>query len=274
MKTFLTQLFFFGSVQVLGLIAALRIKNVIPEFIVEPQKLGVVDIILYIALATVFFLVLVRMKSKIFRGKIIRGLFWLTLAVGLLVFWESFFSSVIALAIASLMVIWRYSKPNILNHNILIGLSSAGVGAVLGVGLTPKQAIIILVIISIYDFIAVYKTKHMVKMAETMIEEQAVIALILPESGKSFKASPGGFQPGQGFMVLGAGDLVFPLLMTVSTATVSLFGGVVVLVFSFLGFLLLHIIFHSQKKRRAMPALPPLALAVIVGYLASIVLGA
>lgn len=268
-RAFLTQIYFFGSTQVLGLLAALRIKQVVPDFAVVAEPISVGKLVLYLAIATAVFLVLIRLRAKLFRGRIIRALFWFTLAIGLLVFWESFLPSIAALVIVFGLLWWRAQKPSILNHNIAVGLASAGVGAILGIGLKPTQIIVLLVIISIYDVIAVYKTKHMVKIAKAMIEEQAVLALILPEQGGTLRAHPGKVTPGHGFMILGAGDLVFPLLMIVSVGVLDLIRGLVVLGFSLLGFMFLQFIFHAQRQRRAMPALPPLALAVIIGYFVS-----
>lgn len=269
MRTFLTHFLFFGGVEALGLAAAVRLKKIVPEVAGRVEPISVGELIAALAIATVVFLLLAKFRHKLFRGRVLRVLFWFTLALGLLVFWESFLPSIPALILTLALLWWRGQKPSLLNHNILVGLASAGVGAVLGLGLTPGQVVMLLAILALYDIVAVYVTKHMVTIAKAMIEEKTVIGLILPEPGQTFRAHPVQALPGQGFMILGAGDLVFPLVMVAAVGVADISRGLIVLAFALAGFALMQFIFRSQRLRRPMPALPPLALAVIVGYLVS-----
>ena len=122
---------------------------------------------------------------------------------------------------------------------------------------------------SVYDYIAVYKTKHMVKMAKTMIAGRAIFAMIYPEHWHGFRSHLNKTHPGEGFMMLGTGDFVFPIIMATSAYTVSATAAWTVLAVSLLGLLLMHLIFSLQKVRRPMPALPPLAAFSIIGFLVS-----
>ena len=147
-----------------------------------------------------------------------------------------------------------------------------GIAAILGSSLNPKTAVFLLIFMSIYDYVAVYRTKHMVKMAKAMISGRAIFAMIYPEHLKGFWSSIKEARPGEGFMMLGTGDFVFPILMATSAYAVSAAAAWIVFIFSLFGLLLMHLIFMSQKIRRPMPALPPLAAFAILGFFIAIAL--
>ena len=130
-------------------------------------------------------------------------------------------------------------------------------------------AVWVLAVLSVYDIIAVYFTKHMVKMAEGMIASKAIFGFIIPLQSSGFKEKISAVQPGENFMVLGSGDIVLPLILTVSVARVSFLQAIFVAVFSVFGLLATHLIFVNQKERRPMAALPPIAALSIIGYLVS-----
>ena len=73
--------------------------------------------------------------------------------------------------------------------------------------------------------------------------------------------------PGEGFMILGSGDVALPLVLAASLVRTSLTQASVVAVFSLLGLILTHLIFTNQATRRPMAALPPIAAMSIIGYL-------
>ncbi|MGD0976945.1 MAG: presenilin family intramembrane aspartyl protease, partial [Minisyncoccia bacterium] len=98
---------------------------------------------------------------------------------------------------------------------------------------------------------------------------RAIFGFIIPSSVKDFGNRMQTVQPGEQFMVLGSGDVIFPLIMTVSLVRTSLTQALIVFVFSLLGILATHLIFVNQKIRRPMAALPPIATLTIIGYLVS-----
>ena len=131
------------------------------------------------------------------------------------------------------------------------------------------MAVWILAILSVYDIIAVYWTKHMVKMAEGMIASHAIFGFIIPAKFSGFKEKISAVRPGENFMILGSGDIALPLVLVVSVARVSFLQAIIVAGFSILGLLAMHLIFVNQKQRRPMAALPPIAALSIIGYLVS-----
>lgn len=210
--------------------------------------------------------------------RIMHGGFFLRLFFLLAVFSGTFITLNIFLGNGSafilslfLVVIYNF-YPYVWFHNLILILTLPGIASALGASLSPQAAVILLVFMSIYDYIAVYKTKHMVKMAKAMIAGRAIFAMIFPEHWHGFKSHLDKAQPGEGFMMLGTGDFVFPIIMATSAYSVSVLAAWTVLAASLLGLLLMHLIFISQKIRRPMPALPPLAAFAILGFLLAIIL--
>ena len=169
------------------------------------------------------------------------------------------------------ILLWL-KQPSVLIHNICIILGIAGLGASLGLRLEPVMTAILLIAFSVYDFIAVYKTKHMVKMAKEMIEHQAVLALVIPRGLSGFKGELKGIKTKGKYLILGGGDIAFPLLLSVSLLRQGILPSLVVAVFSLIGLLLSFLIFTSQKIKRPIPALPPITLFSVLGLLITFLL--
>lgn len=169
-------------------------------------------------------------------------------------------------AVAMLALFWSWQR--VFLQNLLMILTLAGLGAILGLALTPISAVVILAALSFYDIIAVYKTGHMIRLAEAMLKSRAIFGFVIPNTALGFASNMKNVTPGEGFMILGSGDVALPLVLAASLVRVSLTQAIVVAVFSLLGLMLTHLIFTNQTTRRPMAALPPIAALSIIGYLA------
>lgn len=125
----------------------------------------------------------------------------------------------------------------------------------------------LLIIFSVYDFIAVYKTKHMVKMATEMIKTKAIMGLVIPFNFSDLLDNLEDKEKKE-FMVLGGGDLAFPLFLISSvTLRYGIKEALLIVAFSGIGLFLSFYLFIIQKTRKPIPALPPIALMAIIAYL-------
>lgn len=174
--------------------------------------------------------------------------------------------------LAIFVLFFFIAVKNVFMHNAGVILGIAGIGALAGLSVSPNTAVMFLVILSFYDILAVYKTKHMVQMAKSMLESGAVFGFLIPSGFKGFFSNKkeARAQMGDGFMILGSGDTAVPLILASSLVKISLTQAVVVGLFSIAGLLATHLIFVNQKKRAPMAALPPIATMAIIGYLVAI----
>lgn len=160
---------------------------------------------------------------------------------------------------------------NVLAHNIGIILAVAGIGSLLGLAISPQTALIIMVVLSFYDIIAVYVTGHMIKMAKIMMESGSIFGFIIPSKMSGFLSNKQEAQAqvgiGDQFMILGSGDIGLPVVLVSSVARYSVNDAMIVAIFSLAGLFFTHLIFVNQHERKPMAALPPIATMSIIGYL-------
>ena len=140
---------------------------------------------------------------------------------------------------------------NVLLRNITSVFATAGAGALIGVSLGVWPVIVLLVLLSIYDFIAVFKTKHMVKLAKSVTSKNLSFTYALPTPKHQFE--------------LGTGDLVMPLVFASSVLTYSqmttpypnyFLPSIVILFASYIG-LIVTLNYVSKHVGSALAALHP-----------------
>jgi presenilin-like A22 family membrane protease len=136
-------------------------------------------------------------------------------------------------ALALMVLLYVHSEWYVVNTvGVLVG---AGVIVMLGVAFVPSLIIIFMVLAAVYDAWAVYKSKHMLELADTMIGLQLPILLVAPQDkGYSFKdekapistkerlESPGPRvqkskpKKNKEAMFMGLGDVIFPGMLVLS----------------------------------------------------------
>jgi len=244
---------------------ALRVTGLVAiEQVSAPPNLEIWKFLLIFAVLTglmIFMIRLPRGKGFLFRAFFIVSVWWggaLTLSVWM--------PDTIALGIITLaLVIWLW-QTKVFLHNILVILGIAGIASVFGLRFSPESVIVLLILFAIYDVIAVYKTKHMVRFAKSMLEARAIFAVIAPEKFSYFLSRMQDVSPGKKFMMLGGGDIAFPLILVSSVSLNSLTHSFIIIGFSFLGLVSSFILFFLLG-RKPMPALPPIALFSILGFI-------
>ncbi|MDP3004316.1 MAG: presenilin family intramembrane aspartyl protease [Candidatus Azambacteria bacterium] len=268
LKMFLQELASFSLIGVISIFSVAKIYS--SSFISETQTLAISwwQFLLAFGIGTAIVLGLIRIMHG---GLLLRLFFLFALFSGVLITTSVFIPDTWALIFSLFLIFLYIIWPYVWLHNLVLVLTLPGIAALLGASLNPWTTVLILIIISVYDYVAVYKTKHMVRMAKAMISGRAIFAMIFPEHWQGFKSHLNEVRPGEGFMMLGTGDFVFPLIMAASAYAISPVAAWLVFSFALLGLLLMHLIFISQKIRRPMPALPPLAAFAILGFLIAII---
>jgi presenilin-like A22 family membrane protease len=187
-------------------------------------------------------------------------------------------------------------------------LSSAGVGALFGFSMGFWPAMAFILALSLYDYIAVFRTRHMLAMAQAL-GTRSLSFTITAESGQSENttqairaptasltpstvSSTSGAAPSRSFSLhprpsypashssshaidrldLGSGDLAIPAMLAVSTYTIAgLPGAIAVMIGTIVSIAVL--LKFVVEKRVALPALPPICLGGLVALLIVKLLG-
>jgi len=272
-QVFIIEIFLFILTLGLGIAAAFRINQILAVQKITLPQVSSPQFIIYFLLATLsLFLISRFLKLKKEKSTIFRLIFIFVVFFGGSLFLQIWISDILALVLMGFLVLWWVKKPSVLIQDICMILAIAGVGSSLGVTFTPLAVVFLLIIFSIYDFIAVYKTKHMVKMAKEMIENKAILALVIPQTPYGFKENLGEIKLGGQFLILGGGDVIFPLLLSASLISQGVVDSFIVAIFAVVGLSVSFYIFSSQKFRQAIPALPPIALFSIIGFLITLII--
>ncbi len=98
-------------------------------------------------------------------------------------------------------------------------LIAAGAASIFGVSLEVFPVILLLLLLAVYDAISVYKTKHMITLAEGVVDLKSPILFVIPKKRDySFrKESIGSFGEGErSAFLIGMGDLIMPSILVVS----------------------------------------------------------
>ncbi|MDD1690027.1 MAG: hypothetical protein LUQ66_05155 [Methanoregula sp.] len=231
---------------------------------------------------TAFLLVLIKYDLKRIIGVVIGLSLFLTFCYIFAAITFAFMgatdpATVIALVIAILATVLLYKYPEwyiIDGLGVLIG---AGVAAIFGASLEVLPVLILLILLAAYDAISVYKTKHMITLAEGVIDQKTPILFVIPKrKDYSFikegigKLADGGERAA---FIIGMGDMIMPAILVVS-ANVFLKGwrlaGMInlpalgAIVGSVAG---LAVLLHFVMSGKPQAGLPPICGGTILGFL-------
>jgi len=185
---------------------------------------------------------------------------------------------IVVLAVVSTILLYKYPEWYVIDAlGILIG---AGVASIFGVSLDVLPVVILLLLLAVYDAISVYKTKHMITLAEGVIDLKTPILFVIPKQRDySFiRDGIGKLQDGgeRAAFIIGMGDMIMPSILVVSANVfmkgTRLFG---VINLPALGAIIgslagLVVLLHFVMSGKPQAGLPPLCGGTILGFLAGI----
>jgi len=257
---------------------ALSIKVVSPP---RSTTTGIYYIFYYIVAALLFTFLLLFLGRR-YRLNFLRWLFVAMIALvvfyvfnylGLVIAdtYEQYYAIIIAapvITVVSLVVYRRWFVVDIAGFFLCAGLAF-----VLGVFLGLWAAAIFLAIFAIYDYISVYRTKHMVGLAKMALDLDLPMLFVIPSEPMSgeVKIDIGEEGRDQGAMALGFGDIAFPGIMVVASWVYGhgIHHGLPFALFPIAGGVagMLFLMFGDVKKPA--PGLPFINTGVILGALLS-----
>ncbi len=251
-------LLLFLLVQLLALGIGLQFASQQVSLVSDPSS---TDNSFFFFLSVLFFAALLLIILKYYAGKLL----FLILELGMAFFafqllLSLFTSEANAFVVAGAVVAIRLILPQLQQLLLLVTVSI--VGGLLGTSLDILPAALLAALLSGYDVVAVFYTKHMVTLAKNLSKRGAAFSI-------SVKA-------GKSALQLGTGDMVIPAMVIVSANKTGalvfshagyslLFPSLLALLFSLAGFALL--LFYIEKKKGYWPALPPLAFGAVLGAL-------
>ncbi len=117
----------------------------------------------------------------------------------------------IVITIALTVLLYIYPEWYILDATGLV--IGGGAAAIFGISLDIIPVILLMILLAIYDAISVYKTKHMVSLAESIVDMRLPILFVLPRK-RNFSIVKNS-DMGEAFF-MGLGDAIIPSMLVVS----------------------------------------------------------
>lgn len=207
---------------------------------------------------TAFVLIMARKSEKFLR-------FFMYLLVLASVYYVLIpFLGNLSFIVALIIIVLLIKRPNWIVINASALLLAGGITSMFGISLEPLPVIILLLILAIYDAVSVYKTGHMIDLADSVIKMGLPMLFIIPSEDKP--------------MLLGVGDVVIPNILVVSAQTfvnapsfgflkipalTALLGGIAGMI---------ALVFVAERFNRPHAGLPFLNAGVILGFILGLLL--
>lgn len=170
-------------------------------------------------------------------------------------------------ALFALLICWSKIKT-IWLHNIVVLLSITGVGRIFGFSFSPSGTIVILAVLAVYDYVAVFRSKHMVTLAKKLFAHNSFFGLLLPAARRNWRQSLSKVEIGQNVTLLGGGDLGLPLFFALSHLVYFGVAAFLVIALATIGGVIGLHYFFEHTDHQPLPALPVLVAALLLGHLA------
>ncbi|MEM3154457.1 MAG: presenilin family intramembrane aspartyl protease [Candidatus Woesearchaeota archaeon] len=238
-------------------VAGMKIKR--PD--VEPQ-FSIWYIVGAVLIGTLLILLIIKL------GKVLLWKLWfffavvLCLQIALAVFIPALYSFILALVLG----FFKIFRPNIYIHNATELLLYGGLAAIFVPILNVFYSFILLLALSIYDMYAVWRSRHMIKMAKFQTKSGIFAGLLLPYRVPKAR----GVKKQVRTAVLGGGDIGFPLIFAGTVLVAS--GFLNAFVVSLGATAALFILLLLSQRDKFYPAMPFLTAGCAFGYVITLLL--
>lgn len=183
-------------------------------------------------------------------------------------------SSLISLVVALPLAFLKVFRRNMLVHNLTELLIYPGIAAIFVPLLNLWSAVLLLILISLYDMYAVWHSGFMQKMAKYQINNLKIFSgFFVPYLGKKERELINSTPKSKlktkkikvSLAILGGGDVVFPMIL--AGVVLRQFGLLSALIVSVCATLALLGLFYISKKGKFYPAMPFISAGCFLGLI-------
>jgi presenilin-like A22 family membrane protease len=210
-------------------------------------------------------------------GQIMLWKLWYLLAIffSLLVAFSAFITQGYAAIAAIIIATLKTFRPSIIVHNFAELFIYGGLASFFVWIFNVKSAIILLILISIYDMYAVWSSKHMIKLAKYQAKSNMFAGLFVP-----YKLG-GMSKPKQNDhtqkvkvknAILGGGDIAFPLIFAgtvLESAIITMPLAQAIketMLIPIFATIALSLLFYFSEDKKFYPAMPFITAGCFIGY--------
>lgn len=232
-----------------------------------------------IVIAFIIAIVLLILLTKFKMAFVLRLWFFAVILIALGIFFNSVlpkekFVPLLALLFALPLALIKVYKQNFLIHNLTELFIYPGIAVIFVSILNVWTIVFLLLIISVYDMWAVWRSGIMQKMAKYQIKELKIFSgFFIPYLSKAQRAKVKKMSKSElrtkkikaNVAILGGGDVIFPLITAgVMLRTYGLLAAILVIIGAALG---LSYLFFFAKKKKFYPAMPYISTGIFLGMI-------
>lgn len=264
-------LLFFLATQLLGLYAGVFIiedakgNEIVREMVSVQQDAAILPLfIAYMLVGAAIFLLIIKLRITFLFALLEFMVISVTSSILFYAFLRPFIpETAFAMAAAMLAGISLAAAKHFFTQlkNSAAILSSAGAGAVFGFTFNFMASLIIFFIMAIYDYIAVFRTKHMVSMAKEIIKKEMSFTVTAREKLPSGKESR---------LDLGTGDLALPVMVQVAAYQIHPLLAFATMAGATAG--VSFVLVYAWRKKVFLPAIPFIFSGIMVSVLTAFLL--
>lgn len=230
---------------------------------------NVVQIILIVIVFTAFILLIARYRKDFVKYVILfvffMSIYYIFRAFLLIFIPTASFPISFAIAIFSIILLIKYPEWYIVDA--LGVMMAGGIIAIFGSSLSIPLIVALLVTLAVYDAISVYRTKHMISLADTVVGESLPLLMVVPKKRNYSFLKEEGLGDERGALFMGLGDVIIPgILASAAYFYGSFYVAMAAIAGSLAGF---FILMHMAAKGNPQAGLPCLNGGAIAGYLLS-----
>ncbi len=257
LRVIIVLLLLFLSAQVIGLLVTSKYAGIdkLPLGIERPeikeQATSFIPVFIMVLIATALGLLLIRFSLF----NVWKLWFLLTIFITLTISFGAFIPEKIAILMAGTFALLKVFRNSYIIHNFTELFIYGALATMFVPIFNIFSATILLLLISVYDYIAVRKTEHMIKMAKFQGENKTFAGLLIPYK--------------KGTAILGGGDIGFPLMFAAVVMKEMDLG-----FYNYKTFLIplavslaLLALFMYGKDKKFYPAMPYVTAGCLIGYL-------
>lgn len=244
----------------------------------EPPKMDKNYSFAYVFTAILFGTVLIFLIMRYSQMFLWKAWYFFAIFFALLIAFSAFVSESYALIAAIIFAALKTFKPSIIVHNFTELFIYGGLASFFVWIFNVQSAIILLVLISLYDMYAVWKSKHMIKLAKFQAKSHMFAGIFIPyklgsiqpQQTKASKLKVIGTKVRSA--ILGGGDIAFPLIFAgavLEQAVLTLPLGAAIFktaIIPVMAAVALSLLFYKSEPRKFYPAMPFISAGCFVGY--------
>ncbi len=133
------------------------------------------------------------------------------------IFMDETASIILTLTLSLALTVLLYLFPEWYVIDIIGILIGAGVTAIIGISFGVMPTLILLILLAVYDAISVYQTKHMLALAEGVMDMKVPILFVIPNHlNFSFREYKYEKDAKREAFFMGLGDAIMPTILVVS----------------------------------------------------------